>query len=146
MSTDQQTTNPACDREHTDEWVEVDEDTWDDLPDGTRLRREWRKGHWRTSEGFFVHRDDLPDPDADLIERTAQAIHAADSQPFEWVIEPDRVHGKYRALARAALAVVRDPNAGRVRWCNCADAPWDDAKCREGECRESWRDAEEAGR
>ena len=46
----------------------------------------------------------------------------------------------------AALAVVRDADAGRVRWCHCADAPWDDARCREGECRESWRDAEEAGR
>lgn len=55
--------------EHADEWVEVDEDTWDDLPDGTRLRREWRKGCWRTSEGHFVHRDDLPDDPRALIAR-----------------------------------------------------------------------------
>lgn len=28
----------ACDREHADEWVEVDEDSWDDLPKGARLQ------------------------------------------------------------------------------------------------------------
>ena len=28
----------ACDREHADEWVEVDEGTWDALPKGARLQ------------------------------------------------------------------------------------------------------------
>ena len=50
----------ACDREHADEWVEVDEDDWLDLPDGTRLRREWERGAYAEFH-HFVHRDDLPD-------------------------------------------------------------------------------------
>ena len=31
----------ACDLEHADEWVEVDQDTWLDLPDGVRVRQGW---------------------------------------------------------------------------------------------------------
>lgn len=58
-------TAAACDREHDDEWVEVDEDTWRDLPDGMRLREEWVSGDAVTSNRLFVHRDDLPDPDPD---------------------------------------------------------------------------------
>ena len=50
----------ACDREHDDEWVEVDEKTWDSLPDGALLRHEWVQG--AAAKGrHFVHRDDLPD-------------------------------------------------------------------------------------
>ena len=55
-------TAPACDREHADEWVEVDEGTWDGLPKGARRRREWVVGVFDGGRRF-VHRDDLPDPD-----------------------------------------------------------------------------------
>ena len=49
---------PACDRDHADEWVEVD--NWPDLPEGVRLRREWVRGVLYGGRRF-VHRDDLPD-------------------------------------------------------------------------------------
>lgn len=52
----------ARDREHDDEWVEVD--GWYDLPDGTRVRRDWVKGVPGTSR-HFVRRDDLPDEPVD---------------------------------------------------------------------------------
>lgn len=62
-----------CDRNHNDEWVEVDEATWDDLLDGTRLRREWEKGCWVETLRRFVHRDDLPDPDAEAVDALRNA-------------------------------------------------------------------------
>ena len=49
------------DGEHADEWVEVDVDTWWDLPDGARRRREWVVGQVLAEGRNFVHRDDLPD-------------------------------------------------------------------------------------
>ena len=60
---------PVCDREHDDEWVEVDADTWCDLPDGTRRRREWVVGGVLNVDRLFVHRDDLPDDPRALIAR-----------------------------------------------------------------------------
>ena len=48
----------ACDREHDDEWVEVDRKTWYDLPTGTRVR--WEGCHEGAGSRHFVHRDDLP--------------------------------------------------------------------------------------
>ena len=57
----------VCDREHDDEWVEVDEGERADLPDGVRLREEWTKGRWEDTIRLLVHRDDLPDPDAKTI-------------------------------------------------------------------------------
>lgn len=53
---------PACDRDHADEWVEVDEAVWDDLPVGARSLREWVVGVFDGGR-CFVHRDDLPDTD-----------------------------------------------------------------------------------
>lgn len=58
----------ACDREHADEWVEVDEKTWRDLPDGVRLRRDWAMGIYDGGRPL-VHRDDLPDDPRALIAR-----------------------------------------------------------------------------
>ena len=52
----------ACDREHADEWVEVDEAVWDDLPVGARSLRKWVVGVFDGGR-CFVHRDDLPDTD-----------------------------------------------------------------------------------
>ena len=60
-------TVPACDREHADEWVEVNANTWCDLPNGTRRRREWVQG--APGDHLFVHRDDLPDDPRALIAR-----------------------------------------------------------------------------
>lgn len=48
-----------------------------------------------------------PDPDAELIERMAQAIHAADHTNGAWDEYTDDEREDYLALARAALAVVR---------------------------------------
>ena len=59
----------ACDREHADEWVEVDEGERADLPDGVRLREEWTKGRWEDTIRLLVHRDDLPDDPRALIAR-----------------------------------------------------------------------------
>ena len=56
----------ACDREHADEWVEVDRHTWHDLPDGVRVRTERVRGE---AGRYFVHRDDLPDDPRALIAR-----------------------------------------------------------------------------
>lgn len=50
---------PACDREHDDEWVRVDEAIWDALPKGARRRMEWATG-LPGGARLFVHRDDLP--------------------------------------------------------------------------------------
>ena len=51
-----------CDREHADEWVEVE--AWADFPEGALVRQEWK---WDSGDAgrFFVHRDDLPDDPAD---------------------------------------------------------------------------------
>ena len=65
----------ACDREHDDEWVEVDDATWDGLPDGALLRHEWVQG--AAAKGrHFVHRDDLPDDPRALITRELGAAKA----------------------------------------------------------------------
>ena len=60
---------PLCDREHADEWVEVGEGVWVNLPGGVRLREEWVLGDPVTSNRHFVHRDDLPDDPRALIAR-----------------------------------------------------------------------------
>lgn len=59
-------TAPACDREHDDEWVEVE--SWGDPPEGALVRREWK---WDRGDAarFFIHRDDLPDDPRALITR-----------------------------------------------------------------------------
>ena len=61
----------ACEREHDDEWVEVDDVS--DLPDGTRVRREWAVGVFDGGRRF-IHRDDLPDDRAR--EAVIQALDA----------------------------------------------------------------------
>ena len=73
----------ACDREHDDEWVEVDEKTWDSLPDGALLRHEWVQG--AAAKGrHFVHRDDLPDDPVDervKVMARALAEHVGSGDP-----------------------------------------------------------------
>lgn len=61
-------------------------------------------------------------------------------------IDLDVIEAEKRQMLDALAPHPTPEKAGRVRWCDCADAPWDDARCQEGECLESWRDAEEAGR
>ena len=51
----------ACDREHADEWVEVDMETGLAQSSGTRMRQDWVNGVHDSSRGLLVHRDDLPD-------------------------------------------------------------------------------------
>ena len=98
----------ACDREHADEWVEVDEATWEDLSDGVRVRQEWEKGCWVETLRRFVHRAGLPDPDEVPVERMARAIFASDCPFSEWEIWDEAVHDRYRRAARAALAAHRE--------------------------------------
>lgn len=75
----------ACDREHddADEWVEVDEKTWDSLPDGALLRHEWVQG--AAAKGrHFIHRDDLPDDPVDervKVMARALAEHVGSGDP-----------------------------------------------------------------
>ena len=65
----------ACDREHADEWVEVDGATWEALPKGARRRREWVVGVFDGGRRF-VHRDDLPADPRALIARELGAGRA----------------------------------------------------------------------
>lgn len=94
---------PACD--HADEWAEVD--GWSDLPDGTRLRREWERG---APDGmrYFAHRDDMPDPDAAKVERMAKAIFRSEFPNSEWGDSSEDFQEDYRDSARAALAASRE--------------------------------------
>lgn len=105
----------ACDLEHADEWVEVDQDTWLDLPDGVRVRQGWVRGLYFVHSRYFVHRDDLPDPDADLVERMARALLAFDLRVLggrvpngRWEGWGEGVQERYREAARAALAAYRE--------------------------------------
>lgn len=110
MSTDQQATNPACGREHADEWVEVDGSVAADLPRDVRVRHEWVLGDVTIPPlpRYFVHRADLPDPDAEKIERMAKAILKADSPNAEWEDLHKVVQEDYLKAARAALAAYRE--------------------------------------
>ena len=60
----------TCDRDHADEWVEVD--NWPNLPEGTRMRQEWELGVI-SSVRYFVRRDDLPDPDTEAVDALRKA-------------------------------------------------------------------------
>ena len=86
-----------------DEWVEVDE--WPELPEGARVRHEWALARGADSSRRFVHRDDLPDPDADAVERMAKAIFESHNDRWEGWSEDVQEH--YRDSARAALAAYR---------------------------------------
>ena len=84
-------------------WVEVD--LGNAIPNGARMRKEWR---WAQPAGYrhWVHRDDLPptDPDADLIEKMARALYPA----YEGT---EHLGDAWENVARAALAVVREHEA-----------------------------------
>ena len=96
----------ACDREHADEWVEVDDGRDLGLPMGARIRLEWTKGRSRAVRRF-VHRDDLPEPDADPVERMARAIFASEVPDIKWDAHTESFRASYRKAARAALAAYR---------------------------------------
>ena len=98
----------TCCRERDDVWVEVDDDTWDGLPEGARTRREWVRGGDADSDRCFVHREDLPDPDTDLVERMARALLASDPPNGRWEGWSEFVQERYRKAARAALAALRE--------------------------------------
>ena len=84
-------------------WVEVD--LGNAIPNGARMRKEWR---WAQPAGYrhWVHRDDLPptDPDAELVERCVTAVQ--DRLQDEGYLERD-------TIARTILAVVREHEAAR---------------------------------
>ena len=106
------TSSGDCDREHEadDEWVEVDKATFYGLPSGARVRQEWERG---APDGvrYFAHRDDLPDPDADAVERMAKAIFESHNERWEDLADVLREH--YRRAARAALAAYREEAEAR---------------------------------
>lgn len=93
--------------EPDDAWVEVDKGTLAGLPNGKRVRREWVMGAYDRYR-YFIHRDDLPDPDADRVERMAKAIHKADSPNSTWDKQVEFSKKTYRVFARAALAASRE--------------------------------------
>ncbi len=106
----------ACDREHADEWVEVD--NLGAVLYEARVRQEWVRGDMVNPHRFFVHRDDLPDPDDDAVAALREA---------SWSIprlgdgeRPDPLPGlpeardMLRSLQAIGWAVVRDAEeAGR---------------------------------
>lgn len=51
---------------------------------------------------------DRVDPDAELVEKVAEVIFAADCTNIEWGDYPDEERDTYRDMARAALAVIRE--------------------------------------
>ena len=102
----------ACDREHDDEWVEVGGSVVSNLPNGARARvqHDWVVGYEAapTTPCYLVHRDDLPDPDADLVERMARAIFASNYPNLRWESMGEDTQEHYRKAARAALAAYRE--------------------------------------
>ena len=102
----------ACDREHDDEWVEVGGSVVSNLPNGARARvqHDWVVGYEAapTTPCYLVHRDDLPDPDADLVERMARAIFASYLPDGYWGNWGEDVPEHYRTASRAALAAYRE--------------------------------------
>lgn len=103
----------TCDREHADEWVEVEEATWYGLSHGARLREERAMGSIDASR-YFVHRDDLPDDQVDakaalagLAQRARKAKESRiDAQDFEGA-KPWR---EVEAGLLAVLATLPDPD------------------------------------
>ena len=90
-------------------WVEVE--TVNGLPDGARMRNNWRQGD-PADDRTYVHRDDLPtDSDAELVEAIAFALYReASGQDYPRMSSAsDRDH--YLPKARVALAVVREHEA-----------------------------------
>ena len=108
-----------------DEWVEVDEGTVGGLPNGTRIRQEWVRG-LVDAHRVFVHRDDLPDPDKEMIERMAKAIWNAGESPVEWESQSEVFREDYRAQARAALAEVEGTIKAQAlrEYANAHRHPW----------------------
>ena len=93
--------------EPDDAWVEVDKGTLAGLPNGKRVRREWVMGAYDRYR-YFIHRDDLPDNDADLVERMAKAIFASNYPNLRWESMGEDTQEHYRKAARAALAAYRE--------------------------------------
>lgn len=82
-------------------------------PDGARMMNRWTNG--LGGDNLYVHRDDLPptDPDAELVEKMAQANFELVWPGCDWATWADHKKDRYRTRARAALAVVREHEATR---------------------------------
>jgi hypothetical protein len=100
---------PILDRHDYRDWVEWPAST--PLPTGARIRREYVLGEGGQGR-LYVHPDDVPtDPDAELVERVAQAIWANDfpDSGAEWAAHASSAIGNdYREEARVAIRLVRD--------------------------------------
>jgi hypothetical protein len=95
---------PILDRHDYREWVE-----WpagrEPLPNGARVRNEWVEG--KPGNRMYVHPDDVPtDPDAELVERVAEALADSYGFTFRHLIEQDKTD--FRTSARGVIALVRD--------------------------------------
>lgn len=93
------------------QWVPT---SYDEIPTGARARlvETFTRGKADEVSEWFVHLDDAPDPDADLIERMARAILEGDPQQHLGFDRfPEKVQDRYRSAARAALAVIREDGA-----------------------------------
>lgn len=72
-------------------------------------------GYWWAGDmpdvTVYARQQDVPDPDADLIERAARAAYEATPFMLTWDEVNDRTRGPLRAAARAVIAMVRGEQA-----------------------------------
>ena len=96
---------PILDRHDYRDWVEVDPEQG--IPKGARVRQEWVMGSGAGPRRTYVHPDDVPtDPDAELVERVADALADSYGFTFRHLIERDKTD--FRTSARGVIALVRD--------------------------------------
>ena len=95
---------PILDRHDYRDWVEWPAST--PLPTGARIRHEYVLGEGGQGR-LYVHPDDVPtDPDAELVERVADALADSYGFTFRHLIERDKTD--FRTSARGVIALVRD--------------------------------------
>ena len=96
---------PILDRHDYRDWVEWQVEHGS-IPAGTRVRQEFVSGTDAPSR-IYVHPDDVPtDPDAELVERVADALADSYGFTFRHLIERDKTD--FRTSARGVIALVRD--------------------------------------
>ena len=88
-------------------WVEVSHEV--SLPTGTRIREEWTFGEPEIKR--WVHPDDAPDPDAELIDDLSHALARSWMETTTWGSPPNVPDPVWANLARVAIERVRGVSA-----------------------------------
>ena len=103
---------PILDRHDYRDWVPLPPQEIAKNKRPVRVREEYFSGQYQETVRYYVHPDDVPtDPDAELVERVAQAIWANDfpDSGAEWAAHASSAIGNdYREEARVAIRLVRD--------------------------------------